>query len=57
MKTILEITQVNGQWKYRLLRDGAVLVDWQWGPFEREECIRQARSRFIAAREAEVREV
>lgn len=31
---------------YQVTRNGEIIVDWQYGPFEREECIEQAKSRF-----------
>jgi|DEB19_MinimDraft_3_1074340.scaffolds.fasta_scaffold52843_2 hypothetical protein len=36
----------RGQWQYRILQNGKVLVDWQYGPFDREKCIEQAKERF-----------
>jgi len=47
MKKQLELKQDGaGQWMYRVMRDGEVSVPWEYGPFDRAECIEQAKSRF-----------
>jgi hypothetical protein len=52
MKTTLQLQQrPNGQFRYRIVLvddDGSVSVrvDWEFGPFNREEAIAQAKERF-----------
>jgi hypothetical protein len=37
----------NFQWVYKITHpDGSILVDWQYGSFDKEETIAQARGRF-----------
>lgn len=46
-RKVLQLKQDHtGQWMYQVIRNGTVLVSWQHGPFDREECIQQAKSRF-----------
>jgi hypothetical protein len=49
----LELQQASGQWRYRILafsqllnEEQSVKVDWQWGSFNKQETIQQARDRF-----------
>lgn len=47
MKNILEISRAaNGQYTYRVLRDGVELVGWQYGSYLRDETLELARGRF-----------
>jgi len=45
MKTLQIQRTASGQYRYRITSD-RVLVDWQFGPFDLDETIRQARERF-----------
>ena len=49
MKT-LELERAGSQWRYRVLEtfDGrqTVRVDWQFGPANKSETIKQAEARF-----------
>jgi len=53
MKT-LQIEQTpSGQFRYRIVREfentpntRLVVIDWEFGPFDREETIEQAKERF-----------
>lgn len=36
----------SGQWMYQITLGETVVVKWQYGPFDKQECIDQARSRF-----------
>lgn len=46
----LEMHEVSGQWKYRVLaccdNSQNVLVDWEWGPRDFHACREQAIERF-----------
>lgn len=50
MRTLELQQQANGQWRYRVTQtlDGntRTLVDWQWGPYDEKETIKQAEERF-----------
>jgi len=47
MKKQIELKQnAAGQWMYRIIRAERVIVDWQYGPANRAECIEQAKLRF-----------
>jgi hypothetical protein len=43
---ILKQEESTGQWQYQITKDGKVLVDWQYGPYDRVETIKQAKSRY-----------
>lgn len=50
MRTLELQQQANGQWRYRVTQtlDGSTrtLVDWEWGPHDEKETIKQAEERF-----------
>jgi len=50
MKTLELDQHRNGQWKYRIIEtignERRTLVDWEWGTFQENETINQARDRF-----------
>lgn len=37
----------TGQWRYRILEGGRMLVDWQYGSLDLPATLEQARSRFV----------
>ncbi len=45
-KTLILKQDIAGQWMYQITRDGATMVPWQYGPFDRAECVAQAKARF-----------
>lgn len=44
--TLILRNNFMGQYLYRVMRDNKILVDWQYGTFERESTIAQAKERF-----------
>jgi len=46
MKMIHTKQAPSGQWMYQLTSDGKVILDWQYGPYDKKEAIEQARDRF-----------
>jgi hypothetical protein len=47
MKKQIELKQnAAGQWMYQIIQAQKVVVEWQYGPFTRENCIEQAKGRF-----------
>ena len=46
MKTLQIQRIASGQYRYRITSADRVLVDWEFGPFDLDETIRQAKSRF-----------
>lgn len=46
MKQLLLKQSPSGQWQYMIKSAEYVYVEWQWGTYNRETTIEQARSRF-----------
>jgi hypothetical protein len=46
-KTLLIKQDPSGQWLYKVTRsDNTEAVSWQYGPYDKDECIEQAKARF-----------